>query len=454
MQVKSPIRLDLNNLFRPAIEDGPQDLSFFQKLFQSAHAGTRVLKKTGHLPYALLPTDTIALTHIQDAAAKYAQVKNVVVLGIGGSALGLSAVYQALAGTHANLKNDRRLFVVDNIDPDLLLEVAQLTTAKDTLYVLISKSGETTETLAQYLYYKKHLPQLDAKNTFVITDPQKGFLRKLAREQNLPSLSVPPGVGGRFSVLTAVGLFPLAVLGVDIADILAGAEHMEERCLSDHLEQNPAGLLATTLHHWLRHGMRQVVLMPYSDRLRLMADWFAQLWAESLGKRTALDQKEVFSGSTPIKSVGVTDQHSLLQLYLDGPRDKVVLFLQVDRFEDAGTLAAIDPKHADDLGYLSGQSLEQLMLGERKATEAALRENGRPNATISLGKINAFELGQLLQMFMNMIPYLGAFENINPFDQPAVQKIKDYTGAILGRPGCEEHAKKLTQMKKREDLVF
>ncbi len=414
-----------------------------------------MLKATGHLPFAALPMDTIALTHIQDEAARFSDFEDVVVLGIGGSALGLSSLDLALRGPLANLSGGKRLFVVDNIDPDLLEAVfAQVSISnRKALYIFISKSGETTETLTQYLFFKSR-GVLTKKNTFIITDPQKGFLRKLALEEGYANLPVPLGVGGRFSVFTAVALFPLAVLGVDVATILEGAEHGEMSCRMDHLEQNPAGLLATVLNFWLKQrGCSQIVMMPYAERLRLFSDWFAQLWGESLGKRYALNQKEVFAGSTPIKSVGVTDQHSLLQLFLDGPRDKLLIFLKVDQFAKSASLGT--EKNCDSsLSYLCGKTAEVVLQAEREATEAALCENGRPNATLALGKINAFEMGQLYQIVMNVIPYLGVFADLNPFDQPAVQRIKDYTGALLGRQDCEGDAIRLKNKSVRKDLVF
>jgi glucose-6-phosphate isomerase len=453
MKLRSPLRFDFNNLFAPVMADGPIDLSFFQKSFRTAHSGIKVFKSTGHLPFAALPTDTIALTHIQDAAAKCEDFEAVVVLGIGGSALGLSSLELALRGPLANLGGGKRLFVVDNIDPDLLEAVFAQVSAKKSLYVFVSKSGETTETLTQYLFFKSR-GALTKQNVFIITDPQKGFLRKLALAEGYASLSIPVGVGGRFSVFTAVALFPLAVLGVDVADILEGAEHGERACRMEHLEQNPAGIMAAVLHFWMKQrGFSQIVMMPYSERLRLFSDWFAQLWGESLGKRYALNQQEVFAGSTPIKSVGVTDQHSLLQLFLDGPRDKLLLFLKTDQFAQAASLGT---EKSDDaaLSYLCGKTAETILQAEREATQAALCENGRPNATLSLGKINAFELGQLYQVMMNVMPYMGIFEDINPYDQPAVQRIKDYTGALLGRKANEADLAKLKNKSVRKDLVF
>lgn len=455
MKSRHLLVLDLNHLFKPALEEGYESLNPLQDEFKDIHQGIHALKKTGHLPYATLPQDDILADNVILMARKYPQLDNVVVMGIGGSALGASSLYLAIKGAYSHLKKEKkpRLTVVDHIEPDSTLQLLSQIEDQKNLYVIISKSGNTSETLAQYLLLKKQIPDLGKNNLFIITDSHNGCLRDLAVKEDIPCLPIPSGVGGRFSVFSAVGLFPLALAGLNIKDLLDGAAHMEKQCLSSKLEQNPAGLLAMTLNGWIQKGYSQIVLMPYADRLRLVSDWFAQLWGESLGKAKTLDGQLKNVGSTAIKAVGVTDQHSQLQLYLEGPKDKIVLFLEVEEFLEK---AHVYDGNCDDerMAFLKGKSLAQLMQAEKLATEECLRENGRPNATIRLSMINEFQLGQLYQLFMNVIPYMGALMNINPFDQPAVERIKKFTFGLMGRKDFGDFADKLKNQPKDKKLIF
>lgn len=453
------ISCDLNNLFNPAITDGPTSISQFESAFHAAHSGIIALKKTNQLPFSKLPEEDAVTQQVLDQAKRYHAVDNVIVLGIGGSALGTSSIYYALNGPYATSflekkKGAPRLFVIDNIEPDWMMDLVKLAEGQKNLFVLISKSGNTSETLAQYLFVKKHFNNVSHKDFFAITDPESGFLREFCTKHEIPNLPVPPGVGGRFSIFTPVGLFPLAVSGVNIREVLAGAAAMESRCQNSTLAQNPAGVLAMTLHHWMvQKNTSQVVMMPYSDRLRFVSDWFAQLWGESLGKRLTLNGEERFIGNTPIKAQGVTDQHSQLQLYLEGPRDKVVLFVEVENFASQGLLS--DEKTGDErLDFLSGRSLRELLLAEKRGTEESLRENDRPNATIKLTEVNPYQLGQVYQLFMNVIPYMGALLNINPFDQPAVERIKKFTFGLMGHPKYSDFAMKMKDVVKKKEFVI
>ena len=248
-------------------------------------------------------------------------------------------------------------------------------------------------------------------------------------------LPVPSNVGGRFSVLSAVGLLPAAVSGVDIDALLGGAAQMEERCRSTDLASNPAGILASLLHHADTEQGRSVhVLMPYADRLRAVALWFQQLWAESLGKTQRLDGTNKPTGPTPLPALGATDQHSVLQLLMEGPHDKVVLFVDVD---DAEADVTIPDRHPEipALDYLGGHSLAELLTTERRATAEALRRGGRPNATIVLPKIDAFALGQLYMLFEVATVIAGTLYGVNPMDQPGVELSKLLTYGLMGREG-------------------
>jgi glucose-6-phosphate isomerase len=401
------------------------------------------------MPFARLPEETLYLDQIKASAEKYQGFDNLLVFGMGGSALGTRSLYEAL-------KKDRgtkRLFVLDTIDVSSLDDLFATLKGQKNLYIFVSKSGNTTEVLAQYLYVKKIHPELPPENFFVITGPKDSFMKNQAEEEGFGFLPIPPGVGGRFSVFSAVGLFPLLLAGINIEMLLEGAKKAEETSHSDILARNPAAILAFCLHHWMTtKKIAQIVMMPYADRLRLFTDWFAQLWAESLGKRLDLSGNEVFCGTTPLKSLGTTDQHSQLQLYLEGPHDKLVGFIRVeDRY--GGVLPS--EKFGDDrVDFLCGKTLQDVLHAEQVATEEALREAGRPSFTLSLARVDEFQLGQLYQIFMNTIPYLGALFNINPFDQPAVERIKKFTYGLLGRKGFVDFGTKIQDQKKRSDLIF
>ena len=207
----------------------------------------------------------------------------------------------------------------------------------------------------------------------VTTDAAKGALRKIAADEGLAAFTVPDGVGGRFSVLTPVGLLPAALLGIDIRGLLAGAAAMDRRLASPELMENPA-LLGAVLHRVAyEDGRRISVMFAYADQLYLLADWYRQLWAESLGKRRRLDGTERPVGPTPVKALGVTDQHSQVQLYRDGPDDKVYTFLTVERFSASVPIPPVAKAAGlDAVAYLGGHSLEELLAAEERATEAAL----------------------------------------------------------------------------------
>ncbi|MCP5463823.1 MAG: glucose-6-phosphate isomerase [Deltaproteobacteria bacterium] len=452
---RSPLRIDLNSLFQPAVKKGPKDLLEFEGSFKEIHQGIMALKKTGQLPYSVLPGDSILRDQVLDLVQKKSGYDNIVVLGIGGSALGASSIKMALDGPYHHLLKDSspRLFVLDHIEPLTLHELFVRLGNQKNLFVVISKSGNTSETLAQTLLVKRYFKSVSPEDFVVITDSEEGFLRSWVQKENIASLPVPSGVGGRFSVFSPVGLFPLACSGVNITELLEGAHAMEELCHQAILAQNPAGLLAMTLHHWMQAGSSQMVLMPYADRLRLFSDWFAQLWGESLGKEHSLDGQKINLGSTPIKATGVTDQHSQLQLYLDGPYDKIIGLVEVEDFGVDGSLSE-DFISDERIDFLKGRSLLELQAAELNATQASLTENQRPNFRLSLAQINEYQLGQLYQLFMNVIPYMGALMNINPFDQPAVEKIKRYTFGLMGKNGFLDYKEKYEFQNKREDLIF
>jgi glucose-6-phosphate isomerase len=303
----------------------------------------------------------------------------------------------------------------------------------------VSKSGGTVETMAQYLIVREALAQAvgeeAAKQHLVlVTDPQVGALRRIARDEGITAVEIPANVGGRFSVLSPVGILPAALIGIDVRALLAGAAHVTEQAQSAELSHNLPGAFAVL--QWLadtRHGRSVQVLMPYADSLRDLALWFVQLWAESLGKITP-DGASV--GPTPLPALGATDQHSQVQLFMEGPKDKTVTFIAVKGREHEGRIPA---RHADipELGYLGGHSLGELIDIEQRATAGALAARGRLNATLYVDTVDAFHLGALMQLFALATAYAGELYGVNAFDQPGVELGKQFAYAMLGRTGSD-----------------
>jgi glucose-6-phosphate isomerase len=269
------------------------------------------------------------------------------------------------------------------------------------------------------------------------TDPERGVLRRIADHENIATLPVPPGVGGRFSVLSAVGLLPAALVGIDIDALLAGAAAMDERCRTHELHANPAALFAAL--QYLAHTGRDAnvhVMMSYTDRLFGIADWFRQLWAESLGKRKNLAGADVFSGPTPVHALGATDQHSQVQLYMEGPFDKTITFLSVRQLPVDLAIPRIY-EDVPELGYLGGRTLFELLDAERQATAAALTRSGRMNMTIELPRIDAHAIGELIMLLQIATIYAGELYGVDPLDQPGVELGKQLTYALMGRAGYD-----------------
>ncbi|MHB8764956.1 MAG: glucose-6-phosphate isomerase [Deferrisomatales bacterium] len=411
------------------------------------HAELQARRRAGTLAFYDLPTQRPGLAPSLEAAARVRdRADNLLVLGIGGSALGTTAVHRAVnPGTYNLLPRAKRggprLFVCDNVDPEGFAEVLDLLAPSETVVNVISKSGGTAETLAQFLAVHRWLTEAlgadEARRRIVVTtDPQKGFLRRAARDHDLTALEVPPAVGGRFSVLTPVGLFPLAAVGVDVEALLDGAAHMESFASFADPWDNPAYLFALIHVLLYRRGRNVHVMMPYSDALKDVADWFRQLWAESLGKRRALDGREVFEGPTPVNARGTTDQHSQVQLYMEGPHDKVVTFVEAAELRREVPLPAVFPGE-EEVEYLQGKSLGQLLAAEKRATEAALTQNGRPNLTLRLPRADAHAVGQLLYLLEVATVFAGGLLGVDPLDQPGVELGKQLTFALMGRPGYE-----------------
>jgi glucose-6-phosphate isomerase len=405
-------------------------------------------REAGKTPYRDLPYNEKTAQKVKKLTAELRnQCENLVVLGIGGSALGNIALQTALNPYMYNLDDKHRpgprLFVLDNIDPPQLASFLDWVSDKldKTIFNVISKSGQTSETAAQFLIIHKllldRLGREGIRNQVIATtDRKKGTLRRIADDLKLRCLEVPDGVGGRFSVLSAVGLFSTAMCGIDIDSLLKGARDMDARVTREDFYKNPAAINAAINYHFYNTGKRISVMMPYSFHLKDLADWYRQLWAESLGKANDLKGSEVHIGPTPVKALGTTDQHSQVQLYREGPNDKLFTFLQVNNF-DKDIKIGPAPDCAPELGFLAGKDLSMLLNSEKKATEYALLQSKRPCLTVVFPEVNAYTVGQFIYLYEVTASFAGALFGINPYDQPAVELGKEAAFALMGKPGDE-----------------
>ena len=383
---------------------------------------------------------------LRTAAQVRSKFKYFVVLGIGGSALGPIMAFNALKHLHYNeLPDEKRggpkFYVEDNVDPVRMQALLDVIEPEKTCFNVISKSGATSETMTQYLIIADILKKKGVNlpdNMIFTTDASRGNLIKIDKSFGgaFKKYVLPDGVGGRFSEMCPVGLLPAAVLGIDIKAMLEGAAYMDELCSKADINSNPALACAVLQYITMKQDKNINVLMPYSDNLKLMADWYCQLWAESLGKAVDYDGKVVNAGTTPVKSLGVTDQHSQVQLYIEGPYDKVITFISVQQYACEMPIAH-GCEDIPDVGFLGGHTMQELIQAENKATAYALMRAGRMNYTINMPVVNEYTLGQLMYLLELQTAYTGALLNIDTFNQPGVENGKKATFALLGKNGYE-----------------
>ena len=460
------LRLDFNNMMANLIGEkgiSEEDFAILEGKIEAAEKAMVEKRANGGMDWRDLPynQDEIVEDIVDYVEANKDWVESFVVLGIGGSALGPIAVQQAINHPHWNeLSKEKRkgypkLYVVDNVDPEKLVALFDVIDLETSLFNVISKSGGTSETMSQFMIIKEKIENelgKDAvkKHIVATTDASKGTLRPIADEEGLKSYIIPAGVGGRFSEVTPVGLLPAAMCGIDIKTLLEGAAYMDEICKIDNTFKNPAHMYGLLQYISMQQGKNISIVMAYADGLKFIADWYAQLWAESLGKKYDLDGNVVNVGQTPVKALGATDQHSQVQLYAEGPHDKVVLFMGVDKYRSEITIPEI---YGDvpNLGFLGGATHNKLIHTEQMATEYALFKAEQTNMTLTVPEINEFTVGQILYLFEVATGFAGELMNINAFDQPGVEEGKNATYAMFGRPGYEEKKKELDARPEKKD---
>jgi len=452
------VRVDANGMMADAI--GPHGVSrpeidALRSRIEKVSHGLRARRESGEIGFYDLHSPGAVLDDIKSLGSELRdEFDTLVVLGIGGSALGT----KTLLGAQPDAS--RQVLVADNVDPSSFGQLLDELNLERTVFNVISKSGSTAETMAQFLVVRDMLLRAFGavdyvKHVVLTTDAEHGALRQIVHDEGFRSLAVPDRVGGRFSVLTAVGLLPAVFAGLRTDELLAGAKWMDERCASDDVWTNPAYLFATLLYVAdTEHRQNIVAMMPYSDRLLSLSAWFSQLWAESIGKAVTVDGAPAHVGQTPLVAVGATDQHSLLQLFAEGPFDKVVVLLRV---EDHGREIPIPCAYSDleSLAYLGGAGLGQLLNLEQRATEVALGKAGRPVLTLNVPQVNAFTLGQLFFLFEAAVAFAGGLYGVDPFDQPGVEESKRLTYAQMGRAGFENRRAEVEAwvQRKRDELI-
>ncbi len=451
------LRVDYNNMMKEFVgEDGfsVKEIDAIKSDIASAYNTVQANRGNGMMGWTELPYNQKEV--VADILATAKQIRkscdNFVVLGIGGSALGPIAVFQALCHLrHNELPKSKRkapkLYVEDNVDPERMQALLDVVDLNKTYFNVITKSGSTSETMSQYLIIydilKKALGEEKAKEHIITTTSSaKGNLIKIAKKEGFKTLYIPDGVGGRFSEMCPVGLLAAAVVGIDIKEMLEGAAYMDKICKAKDYKKNPALAMAVLQFLAMKKGKNISVMMPYADSLKYMADWYCQLWGESLGKALDKDGNIVNVGQTPVKALGVTDQHSQVQLYREGPFDKVITILAVDEYRTTVEIAN-GCEDIPDVNFLCGHTMNELIQAERSATEYALTQAGKMNHTIYLPQVNAFTIGELLFLFQMETAYCGELMNIDTYNQPGVEGGKNATYALLGRKGYEAQKKEM-----------
>jgi len=443
-----------NLLYSTAIRCGITEarIAAMAEAIREAHQEVLAERKRNILGFYDLPDQDIQpiLAYVDKIKERF---DTMVVLGIGGSALGNKAIYSALK-TECELP--RKLLVYDNVDPVFLHEILSQIDLDRTLFNVITKSGTTAETMAGYMILtdilKKKFPTDYHSRIVITTDREKGFLRKVIRDEGYQSFVVPDNVGGRFSVLTDVGLVSTAFIGADLSAMLSGAAEMRTRCENTDIYNNPAYLNGLLHLLYMCEGKNISVMMPYANALYDFADWYRQLWAESLGKRYDVNGKEIYVGQTPVKALGTTDQHSQIQLYAEGPNDKVMTFLTVENFKHDFVIPDLHPDR-EEVNYLGNKKLSTLLNTERLATEIALVKAGRPNANLIFPALNEFSIGEFIMLYEVQTVFTGKLLKIDPLDQPGVEAGKIATYAMMGKPKYEKEMAEIEQYLSQRKLL-
>jgi len=399
------------------------DIGKIENKIESAYNGILEKAEAGELGFIdILDSDLSQYDKVKEHSKDF---EYIIVVGMGGSVLGTQMVHEAINGLYYNEYSSPKVYFLDNSDPEKTYRILKLVDLEKTLVFAVSKSGNTVETLANFFIIRNlMMKKVDDYEKNIVTIANGGTLKELTEKENYMFFEIPENVGGRYSVLSAVGLAPLSCLGIDIEKLVKGAIKMNNSCNNEDVFKNPA-LMNAVIHYLMYNkGKNMSVIMPYAERLHKFGMWYRQLWAESLGK----DGK----GQTPIVSMGAKDQHSQLQLYIDGPKDKIVTFMRVNKFK-------YDLKINHELeSNLNNHNLSEIINSEQSATEASLTCHGVPNVKVVLEELNELSLGKLLYMYELQTAFSGELHGVNAFNQPAVEQEKEIAREILRGTPLEE----------------
>ncbi len=379
---------------------------------------------------------------IKEAAEWLKGYDSIIHVGIGGSALGSLMLNQALLNEYRNEKGTSpRFYIADNPDPTKAKAIWEQVKDGSVALVGVSKSGSTAETMSQFLWFRSEMVKTgcdSSKNILVITDPENGIFRSFAKTAGCRVLDLPPSVGGRYSVLCAAGLVSAAALGIDIDGLLLGARQMRKVLLENKsIEGNPAWMTAALHLYHENDGRPMAVLMPYSSKLAYFAEWYAQLWGESLGKNG--------KGTTPVRALGAIDQHSQVQLYTEGPDNKLFTIINLNKHGEKVIVPKVEGKALAPLSYLNNAEIGRMLGLEAMSTAAAIVKSGHPVIWIEIGSLDAVTLGALIFFYEYMTAMTGRMMGIDPFDQPGVEQGKRYTYGLMGRDGYEKDAEEANE---------
>lgn len=425
------------------------DIESLGEKFKNGDKWLRDNAAQGNEGFGWLKLPTSKVEEIRALSRWLSTRESIVQVGIGGSALGNLMLNNALLPPYWNelpskVRSAPRFFMSDNVDPVDNKAIWDLINPDSTAFIVVSKSGSTAETMTNFLFFWEKLrdklgESAARERIVVITDKDKGILRPFVDEIGCKSLVLPDDVGGRFSVLTCVGLLSGWALGMDCDALLEGADAMDKKISStSDVLQNPAWIMAGLSYLHMKKSRNMSVMMPYADSLEKFCEWYAQLWGESIGKQGM--------GSTPVRALGVIDQHSQVQLYSEGPDDKLFTIMTVESGMPDISIPPAPEKSLEKLSYLYGKSMNELRNSEALSTAVALVKVNKPVVMIKIPALDAYHLGALIQFFEYVTGMMGWLMQINPFDQPGVEQGKNYTYGLMGRTGFNKHADEVKEI--------
>ncbi len=445
------ISFDFSNILRKNIgrESGLSE-EFFDNYHEQISEGYKKIENSrGKSFYSFMELPYQNLDKLIEYKHKITKFKYFVIVGIGGSSLGSYALFKSLKHHHYNLVNDKKIFFADNSDPESLKDIIDAINLEETVFNVITKSGSTAETMSGFSYVFNILKKnnLKIENHIVVTTTRnKGDLFNIAKKYDLDSFFIPEDVGGRYSVFTPVGLLPALFLDIDIEQLLNGAKAIDSIWRRKQIENNP--IIISSLVNYLFHvelNRNILALMCYKDKLESVGSWYQQLWAESLGKKYDYDNNIIETGSTPMILRGASDQHSVLQLFMEGPRDKLIVFLDSEETEKNYKFEIDELKEFKSIEYFDNKTGLDLITSELNGVRYALLKENRPNYTIKVEKMDEYNIGGLLYMFQLQTVMASILYRVNPFDQPGVEEGKKATYALMGRNGYDEKRKEMQE---------